>query len=51
MLDVYAGRLDPSVLSALSGGARALIAVRQASELEARLATLEARAGIGEGVA
>ncbi len=42
MLKVYAGELEPRVLSALSGGAKALLAVQQADQLEARLAALEA---------
>ena len=41
MVSTMNGDLEPGVLSALAGGARALIHVQQADALEARLAALE----------
>jgi len=46
--DLVGGRLDPGVATAAATVSRALVALRQAVELEARLAELEARAGIGQ---
>jgi len=46
--DVVGGRLDPGVATAAATVCRALVALRQTVELEARLVELEARAGIGQ---
>jgi len=46
--DVVEGRLEPGVATAAATVSRALVAIRQAVELEARLAELEIRAGIGQ---
>jgi hypothetical protein len=43
---VIAGQMLPNVGNAAATIARAMVAVRQASELEERLAALEARAGL-----
>ncbi|HEV2126835.1 MAG TPA: hypothetical protein VGW38_29120 [Chloroflexota bacterium] len=43
------GEIEPAVLTALAGGARALITVQQAAELEARLQALEAAVERGRG--
>ena len=49
--DVLAGRLEPGVASAAAGLARAIVSVRESTELEERLAELEARAGVNERTA
>lgn len=41
MVSTLNGELDASILTALSGGARALIAVMQADQFEQRLSALE----------
>ncbi len=46
--DVVGGKIEPGVATAAAGVARALIAVREATEVEERLAALEAAAGIEE---
>ena len=46
--DVVEGRLEPGVATAAATVCRALVALRQAVELEARLSELEIRAGIGQ---
>jgi len=43
---VLAGKIEPGVGNAVANLARAAVAVREATELEARLAELEARAGV-----
>ena len=43
---VLAGKIEPGVGNAVANLARAAVAVREATELEARLAELELRAGI-----
>ncbi len=45
--DVIAGRVEPGVANAAANLGRAIVAVRQATELEQRLTELEERAGIG----
>jgi hypothetical protein len=45
---VIGGKLEPGVATAAANVARAMIAVRESSELEDRLDALEAAAGIGE---
>jgi len=47
--DVIDGKLEPGIASAAANLGRAIVAVRGATELEARLAALEAAAGIGDG--
>lgn len=44
--DVLAGRLEPNVGTAAATIAGRIAGIRQASDLEARLASLEARAGL-----
>ena len=46
---VMAGRTEPRVGTAAATIARVMIDVREATELEQRIADLEARAGIGHG--
>jgi len=46
--DVVAAAVDPGVATAAATVCRALVALRQAVELEARLSELELRAGIGQ---
>ena len=48
---VLGGRVEPGRANAAASLGRAIVAVREATELEARLADLEARAGIGERTA
>ena len=48
---VLAGKVEPGVANAAAKLGRALVAVREATELEERLTTLEAAAGIGKGQA
>jgi hypothetical protein len=43
---VVAGAMQPGVATAAASVAKAMVAVRQASELEVRLAELEQRAGV-----
>jgi len=43
---VIAGAMEPGVATAAGSVARAMVAVKQAGELEERLAELEARAGV-----
>ena len=47
--DLLAGKAEPGVANAAANLGRAIVAVREATEVEARLAELEQRAGIGEG--
>lgn len=42
MLQVMSGRMTPGQLSAIAAGARAFVAVREAGEVEERLAAVEA---------
>jgi alcohol dehydrogenase class IV len=49
MARVLTGKLEPGVGTAAATLARTIIAVRQAGDLEQRLAQLEAAAGIAEG--
>jgi len=49
--DVLAGKLEPGVGSAAAGIARAIMAVKETSEVEDRIAALEVAAGIGERAA
>ena len=42
LVATYQGQLEPGVLSAIASGARALVAVHESTETEARLAALEA---------
>jgi hypothetical protein len=44
---VEAGDLEPAVANSMATIARAIVTVQQAHELEERLSSLEARAGIG----
>ncbi len=44
--NVATGKMEPGPANALANLARAIVATQQAGELEARLAELEARAGI-----
>lgn len=44
---VTAGEMAPGILHALAAGARAIMQVRQAGEIEERLTALETRAGAG----
>lgn len=44
LIAAYEGALEPGVLSAIASAARALVAVHEATEVEARLAALEAAA-------
>jgi len=46
--DVIAGRVEPGVANAAANLGRAIVAVREATEVEERLSALEAAAGIGE---
>jgi hypothetical protein len=46
--DVVAGRVAPSVGNCAANIARALVVVRDAGEIETRLAALEVAAGLGE---
>jgi len=47
MVKVAAGRMEPGVGSAVATLARTVVAIRTASEIEARIATLESQIGIG----
>ena len=47
--DVEGGGLAPQQANAMAALARAVVAVHQVAELEARVASLEAAAGLGEG--
>lgn len=47
--DVLAGRVEPGIANAAANLARALVTVREASEVEERLSALEGRAGLSEG--
>lgn len=46
--DVLAGEIEPNVATAAATLARAIVATRQAGELEQRIAALEERAGLTE---
>jgi len=46
---VLGGKLEPGVANAAASLGRAIVAVREATEVEARIAALEIAAGIGEG--
>ena len=46
LTDVLSGTLEPGPANAAAGIARALLAVREATELETRISELEQRAGI-----
>jgi len=47
LLDVLDGSLEPNIGSAAATIARTVSTIRTASEIESRIATLEAQAGIG----
>lgn len=51
LIATYQGELEPGVLSAIASAARALVAVHEATEVEARLAVLEAAAQHRRGIA
>jgi hypothetical protein len=48
LTSVLAGRIAPGVASSAASLGRAIVAVRQANDLEERLVTLEKAAGISE---
>jgi len=45
--DVSTGRMEPGIGNSMSVIARTITTIRTASEIESRIATLEAQAGIG----
>jgi len=47
--DVIDGKLEPGIANAAANLGRAIVAVREATEVEARIAALEVAAGIGDG--
>ena len=47
LLDVLDGTLEPNIATAAATVARTVSAIRTASEIESRIATLEAQVGIG----
>jgi hypothetical protein len=49
LLDVLAGKIEPGVATAAATVARSIVAVRQAGEMEDRLAALEAASGLTKG--
>jgi len=48
---VLTGRLEPGIANAAANLGRAIVAVRESTETEARIASLEAAAGISERTA
>lgn len=46
MRRLEAGKIEPGIATSLAGVAKALVSIRQAGEIEERIAELEARAGI-----
>jgi len=46
---VLGGRIEPGVANAAANLGRAIVAVREATEVEDRISALEVAAGIGEG--
>jgi hypothetical protein len=47
-LEVYAGKKSPAVANAIANLGKAALAIKEATEVEERLAALEAAAGLGE---
>jgi hypothetical protein len=45
-LDVLSGKLEPNIATAAATVARTVSTIRTASEIESRIATLEAQVGI-----
>ncbi len=45
--DVSTGRMEPGVGTSMATIARTITTIRTASEIEARIATLEAQVGVG----
>jgi len=48
LLDVLDGTLEPNIATAAATVARTVSTIRTASEIEARIATLEARSGLAQ---